>query len=137
MRCLEVAHSLTLPEEREIDCQHLPERFLRGMGVAQEGQLRLTAEVDTSKTLDEKLGELERAYLAAMIGECEGNLSEVSRRADKARQTILNKLKGFRTWLAQGQGPEFEFERSRLQKLAGMHWRVIEREAGADEEIQA
>ena len=74
------------------------------------------------------LDQAEREYLVLMLRECEGNLSEVARRAQKAYQTIHTKLNTFRAWLAQVNGPAAEAERERLHALAGQYWHIIERE---------
>jgi DNA-binding NtrC family response regulator len=125
--CLRASHALTPANVNTIDVEHLPETFFRGLGAAGPGSRARVGGLNTNVTLDDAVQRLEREYYAALIGECEGNLSEVARRAGKAYQTVHSKLKAFREWLNTATDPTVEIERSRLRMLAGEHWHVIER----------
>ncbi len=125
MQCVEVAYSMSPHGDRYIRVDHLPDGFLRGLGVATNGSTPDNLIIDPDRSLADHIATLERRYLATMIGTCEGNLSEVTRRSGKAYQTVLNKLKEFRGWLDAADRSADAMEIESLKELAGEHWDVI------------
>jgi transcriptional regulator with GAF, ATPase, and Fis domain len=124
---IRAAHALAPPQSTMIDVDNLPGTFYRDLGAdSPDFQARIRG-VDTSITLDNAVERLEREYYAALIGECEGNLAEVARRAQKSYQTVHTKLKTLREWLNTATDPAQELEKSRLRAFAGEYWHVIER----------
>jgi DNA-binding NtrC family response regulator len=128
MQCIEVAHALTPPDAREIDIESLPETIRRNMGVKAAAPIAAGFAPDLTRPLDEQIAALERHYLAGLLGEAEGNLTEVARRAGKSYPTIHGRFKQMRAWVATA--PEEEV--NRLRALAGDFWHVIDR--GLDRE---
>ncbi len=125
MQCVEVAYSMSPSGDRHIRPNHLPDNFLRNFGVGAENSPTGDLKIDPNRSLADHVSALERQYLAYMVGACEGNLSELTRRSGKAYQTILNKLKELRAWL---DGPESKSkleEVERLRQAAGEYWGVI------------
>ncbi|MBI3119892.1 MAG: sigma 54-interacting transcriptional regulator [Candidatus Hydrogenedentes bacterium] len=125
---LEVAYALTPPDQPIIDVPHLPESFCRGVGVTQGPRPEAVLAALARKRWDDYMEIAERQYLVALIAACEGNLSEVARRAEKSYQTIHNKLREVRQWLQETSGAEAELEKKQLQEIAGKWWHVIMRE---------
>ncbi|MCC6142211.1 MAG: sigma 54-interacting transcriptional regulator [Candidatus Hydrogenedentes bacterium] len=128
MQCLDVAYALCPQDAEEIDVDHLPESFFRGLGMTPQQRRVLSAGIDLHRDLDSHIEALEREYFAGMIAYCEGNLTEVARRSGKSYQTVHTKLKQFRLWLRDPGDEIRSDERARLQALAGSYWQVIERE---------
>jgi len=123
VQSLEVAYSLAPREARQVDPEHLPEHVLKGLGIGGGTTTTATPTVDLTQGLDENVQRLERDYLARLFAECEGNLSEVSRRAGKAYQTIHNKMKALRRWLDEARDPRMAAEIARLRDFLENHQR--------------
>lgn len=131
MQALDVAHALCPPDAQEIEVDHLPESFLRAVGMFEARPSNGAFHVNADEPLDPLVQRLERAYFASLICQCQGNLMEVARRSGKSYQTVHTKVKALRQWLEgvpdEAHGPEAA-ERAHLRHAAGDYWRVLEKE---------
>ncbi|GMW02157.1 MAG: hypothetical protein AMXMBFR84_32930 [Candidatus Hydrogenedentota bacterium] len=126
IECLRVAYAMTPEDSEIIDVDCLPVH-VRG------GRDRIPAPSPTIisrplSTLDQFTAEREREYLARIINECGGNLSEAARRAGRSYPALHARVKEFRAWARECNDSSAVAERAILQQLAGSQWHVIEKE---------
>lgn len=124
-QAVEVGFALCPPGVGEIALTHLPDAFKSMFGIEQPSSPSNSLSVDTSRSLDEVLGDLERAYFVKLLAECEGNVSEVTRRSGKSYNTVQSKLKDLRKWIA-ATGDELDGNGlETLRQLAGDFWTIV------------
>jgi len=122
---IEVAFALCPPGIHEISIGHLPDSFKSIFGIDEAHATGNSATVDTSRALDDVLGDLERKYMVKLMHDCDGNVSEVTRRSGKSYNTVQSKLKELRKWIADASANGDNGTLDTLEKLAGAQWNTI------------
>ena len=105
MQCLEAAYALAPQTAQQIDVHHLPEAFIRELGIGGEVGVAAGPELDIEKTLKENESELRREYYVRLLARYKGQKLAAGRHAGVSHPTLQAFLKDLRQWFAHEASP--------------------------------